>query len=80
MSDLNTRPASRAVSVTPNDDADLTTVSRGLHVNVAGNIAVIFENDASSVVLTVVAGVALPYRVRRVLSTGTTATGIFALL
>jgi hypothetical protein len=74
-----TGPVQAFVAITPSDTADFTYgESRGLHVNVAGNIAIV-DGRGNTVTLTVVAGMPLPYAARRVLSTGTTATGIFAL-
>lgn len=72
-------PAQALVAVTPSDTADLIYGQcRAIHVNVAGNIAIL-DGRGNSVTLTVVAGLPLPYAARRVLSTGTTATGIFAV-
>lgn len=73
-------PASYAVAVTPNNDADLAHITRGLWVGGAGNVAVILENDTDAVTLAGVgAGTLLPIRVKRVMSTNTTATLIVAL-
>jgi hypothetical protein len=71
-----------AAAVTPSDSTDIYTgVTRGLYVGATGDVSVIFagDADASSVVLTgLAAGVWHPIQVRRVLSTGTTATSIVA--
>ena len=65
----------QSVLVTPSGDVtDLTYVTRALHCNVAGNVAVLMAGDTVSVVKAVNAGVTYPWRVRRVLQTGTTAT------
>lgn len=73
-------PVQSAVAVTPNDNADLATVSRALYIGGAGNLAVILADDSSSVTFTgVLAGSILPIRAKRVLSTNTTATTILAL-
>jgi len=71
-------PARRAAAVTLSDTVDLPEVSRALHVGVAGDIAVIMADDATSVVLKDVGG-DVAYMVKRVLATGTTATDIVAL-
>lgn len=74
-----TRPSGRIVSVTGNDSTDLPGGRcRGFHVNVAGNIKITDLSD-NDVTLTVLAGIPYPYACRRIWSTGTTATGIFAL-
>lgn len=69
-------PYNSAAALTPDDVNELTTVTRGLMVNVAGDVAVIFNEDTASVTLTLQAGVVYPFRVKQVLLTGTTATGI----
>lgn len=72
--------ASRAVAVTPHDTNDLANVSRALWVGGAGNVAVILAGDSSAVTFTgVPAGTLLPLRVKRVMSTNTTATTIVAV-
>lgn len=70
-------PASRAAAVTPSDTATIET-TRGLWIGVDGNIAVLFEKDTQAVTLKNATGM-LPLRVKKVLSTGTTATDIIAL-
>lgn len=73
-------PADNAVAITPNDGADLATTTRAFYIGGAGNVAVILARDSASVTLTALAvGVVHPLRVKRVLATGTTATGIVGL-
>ena len=72
-------PARKGAAVTPSDSADIQT-TRGLYVGAAGDIVVIFRNDTASVTLVAVAaGTTLPYAIKRVLSTGTTAASLVAL-
>ncbi len=72
--------ASKIVAVTPDDDDDFSTPGF-LYVGGAGNIAVIAAGDTDSVILhSVAAGSVLPIIVKRVLSTGTTASNIRLLL
>lgn len=69
-----------AAAVTPNDNADLSAVTRGLYVGGAGTVRVTLERDSSSVdIVGAVAGSVLPLRVKKVHSTGTTATSLVAL-
>ncbi len=78
-----------AYAVTPADGTDLPNgITRGITCTVGGNIAVqLVRADAvgnvtvlaSTTLLTVAANEVLPIGVSRILSTGTTATGIFAL-
>lgn len=71
--------ALRLVSVTPSDAETLTRgLCRALFVGVEGDVTV---EDAEGTVVTIpsLASQYHPVRVRRVLSTGTTASRIFAL-
>jgi len=73
-------PACSAVSVTPNDDADLATPCRALYVGGAGNVEVIMADGGTAVVFSgVAAGTVLPIRVQRVKAGSTTAPLILAL-
>lgn len=74
----------RAVAVTPADGADLTGgAPKALYVGVAGDITMIgmgaSPTAAGVLWKTVQAGTILPFRPRRILSTGTTATNILAI-
>lgn len=71
-------PAENAAAVTPNDSVDLPNFSRALYVGTAGNIALVTAGGDSVTLTNVPVGFA-PLRVARVLSTGTTASGIVAL-
>jgi len=67
-------------AITPNDSTDLLFVTRMISVSGAGNIAVdtIGPDGAlvgTNITLAVTAG-SYPWRISRVYSTGTTATGI----
>lgn len=66
-------------TVTPSDSVDLPRLTRGLWVGGAGTLAAVMQNNQMPVALTVPAGAWLPMAVRRVNSTGTTATAIVAL-
>lgn len=70
--------ANRWVAVTPNDGADLAFVPKALWVNVAGNLALV-DADGNDAIFAVAASIPIPLRARRVLATGTTATGIRAI-
>ena len=58
------------------DTVELANVTRGLSVNADGNIVCVFRVDTTAVTIAVVAGVVYPFRIRRINSTNTTATGI----
>jgi len=72
-------PATCVRSVTPSDSADLPDgACRGFHVTAAGNVK--FEDmSGNAVTVPVLASTTYPYCAKRIWSTGTTATGIFAL-
>lgn len=75
-----TDPCVELAAVAPNDSTDLGKVCRALYVGVSGSVVVIAAGDTTSVTLSnVMAGTILPVRVKRVLSTGTTASAIVAL-
>lgn len=71
--------------VTPNDGTDLTLPSGnslpivGLKVTGAGNVNVDLPNGGTAVLTGLTAGQTVDVAVRRIRSTGTTATGIFVL-
>jgi hypothetical protein len=72
-------PATDIVPVTPNDSADLADVAVALYAEVGGTISfVTARGGARSVALADYA--LLPVGVARVMATGTTATGIHALV
>jgi hypothetical protein len=74
--DQRSAPAAIAFAITPSDGNDLTIYTRGLMVNVAGNVVVDFVTSGTSITLTLLAGIVYPFHVKRVYSTSTTATGI----
>lgn len=64
-----------AKTVVPNDSTDLATPGQ-VYVGVSGDVAIIAENDTATVILKSHPIGYIPCRVRRVLSTGTTATNM----
>jgi hypothetical protein len=70
-------PATRAAAVVPDDAADLSEICAALYVGVAGNVRLVTHNF-DTVTFIAAAGI-LPIRARRVLATGTTASGILSL-
>lgn len=70
-------PARTGFAVTPSDTVNIPEGTRGLYVGASGDVAVILLDDTTSVVFTgLAAGIIHPIAAKRVLSTGTTATGI----
>ncbi|MCU1758716.1 hypothetical protein NTD84_03145 [Pseudomonas sp. 14P_8.1_Bac3] len=80
MSRTADSPASSAYAVTPSDTTVLSPLPRSLYIGAAGNVAVVPEDGATSVVFVAVsAGQILPIRAKKVMSAGTTATSIVAM-
>jgi hypothetical protein len=68
------------VAVTPSDTTDLTTVTRGIYVGVAGNITVDSADGDTTILFTAIAiGMIHALKVKRVRATGTSASGIVAI-
>jgi hypothetical protein len=72
-------PSVESIEVTPDDAEDLASPSRGLYVGGAGNIRVHMNGEVRNF-MAVPVGTILPVVATRVLSTGTTATNIVALI
>jgi hypothetical protein len=73
-------PADHAANITPADGANLSFSTRGLYVGNTGNVNCIFVGDTANTVLPFVpAGTLLPFRIRVVHSSGTTASNIVGL-
>lgn len=73
-------PVSNAAAVTPSDSTDLPAVARSIYVGGGGNLKVDMADGGTAIILTgVLIGVIYNIAVKRVYSTGTTATNIVAL-
>jgi hypothetical protein len=72
-------PAGSAFAITPNDGADLATVTRSIYIGSSGNVSVILAGDSSAVTFSNMAVGYHPLRVKRLRSTGTTAGSIVGL-
>jgi hypothetical protein len=70
---------SRAVAITPSDSVNLAQSSKVIIVGVTGAVKVDMVGVGTGVVLQLVAGYPYPIQVKKVYSTGTTATGIVEL-
>lgn len=81
MSSMNVQKlqARTAVDVTPNDSTDITPGDQVLYVGTGGNVKVTTADGSTVTFTNVPSGAILPVSVRRVFSTGTTATGIIAI-
>ncbi len=77
-------PYTRAVTLTPNDSTDLTEVTRGVLSAGAGShhsivVTLAGDTDGTNVTLTTANGAFVPVRIKRLWSTGTTATSVIGL-
>lgn len=73
-------PATDAFAITPNDSADLVQVTRGLFVGAGGDVVIVTRAGTTATFTNIQGGAVLPLRVRRILATGTTASGIIGLI
>lgn len=73
--DLLSVPASEGIEITPNDSGELDKVTRGIYVGTTGNIRAMLASGGVITFTNVPVGWH-PLRVRQILSTGTTASGI----
>jgi hypothetical protein len=74
-----TWPAGRAFAVTPDDNTDLTTQTRGIYVGTSGNLKITTVGGDTVTLNSLAAGVVHAIRVKRVHSTDTTAANIIGL-
>lgn len=72
----NNLPATGAFSITPHDSNLLAYSTRGIWAAGAGNVVVYFHDGTGPFTLALAAATLYPFSVSRVLSMGTTATGI----
>jgi len=74
-----TGPLVGGFDVLPDDGTDLPTLPRALMVTGGGDVAVVLKDGTSLTLPGLAEGVIYPLRTVRVLTTGTTATGIKGL-
>ena len=77
--DAISAPAQGALTITPNDSTDLSAETRGLWVGASGDLALVLASGDEVIIAGAVGGSLLPLRVRRVKSTGTTASQLVGL-
>lgn len=73
--DSMTAPARHAFAITPTDDADLATNTRGIMCSADSTLVVQFEGDSTDVTLLCLAKVYYPFAISQVQATGTTLGG-----
>lgn len=79
ITDDPTQPARHAVAITPDNSNDLVTVTRGIYVGTAGDLAVVMVGGETVTFVGLTAGVLYPLAVARVKLTGTTADNLIGV-
>ncbi len=74
-----TGPICGGFAISPDDGADIQQVTRALMVSGAGDVTAVLKNGDTLTLSGLMVGVLYPFRVVRILATGTTATGISGL-
>ena len=75
----SSNPAIGGITVTTSDTVDLSVVTRGLYVGVAGDVKVTMADDTVITFVGLAAGIEHAIAAKRVWATGTTATSILGL-
>lgn len=78
FSDSPISPSRRGVTVTGDDNNNLSFVTKEIQATGAGNISVIMVDSPAAITIPFAAGEVRAIRVIRIRATGTTATGILA--
>lgn len=75
-------PAEGGFAITPNDDEDLPAITRAIYVGTSSSqdLAVITADGTSLVFHNIAAGGIHPLQIKRVLSTGTSASDLIGLI
>lgn len=76
--DTLSTPSTEVAEIVPSDTADLAHVTKALNAATTGTVRITTETGTVTDIF-LAAGVVFPLRVRRVWSTGTSATGLRAL-
>ncbi len=75
-----TGPARKLRVVTPHDTNELEYATNGILAKVAGDLSIVAVDDTDPVTVPIAAGQVLPIRAKIIRATGTSATGIVALI
>lgn len=77
--ELLSSPCDNGAAITPNNNTDLTYVSRAIWVGGAGSVNVVLAGGQTVLFTGILAGTLLPLRVTRVLASSTSATNLVAI-
>ncbi len=76
-------PGTVATEIVPDDDVDLAVVPKGIYVGTGGDIAMIGarqpSGSAAVIWRNIPSGALIPFRPRRILASGTTASDLIAV-
>ena len=72
-------PAFDGFAITPSDTVDFDTVCRAIYIGTGGDISFIAASGNTVVLKNTVAGTVMPFRMKRINSTGTTAADLVGL-
>ncbi|WP_341232756.1 hypothetical protein [uncultured Sulfitobacter sp.] len=75
-----TGPICGGFPITPDDAADIAQVTRAVMVSGAGDLSVVLKSGDAVTLPNLMAGVVYPFRIARVLNSGTTASGVMGLV
>jgi hypothetical protein len=75
-----TGPICGGFDILPDDAADIAQVTRAIMVSEVGSVSAVLKSGDVVTLPNLMAGVVYPFRIARVLATGTTATGIKGLV
>ena len=73
-------PVTDAFTITPDDNSELIYITRAIYVGLDGDIAVQMLDGTTITFQNCVAGSVLPFRIKKIFATGTTATGLIGLI
>jgi hypothetical protein len=72
--------AGSGFSITPDDDNDLAQIANAIYCGGAGDIVLVTPSGAQLTFSAVAAGTVLPFKAKKVLATGTTATNLIGAI
>ncbi|MBA96011.1 MAG: hypothetical protein V7763_11360 [Sulfitobacter sp.] len=73
-------PICGGFDITPSDADEISQVTRAIMVSQSGDLSVELKSGDAIVLKNLIPGAVYPFRISKVLSTGTTATGITGLV
>ncbi len=75
-----TGPICGGFDIVPNDSSDIEQMTRAIMVTGSGDVTIVMKGGETLSLPNLSTGVIYPFRISRVMATGTTATGIKGLV